>query len=69
MVKKSSTFIFLFLIIVYFVQANLVDRYKKGLIKLEADPGFGQKTSGDESIYDARCDLLRTPDGSFSSSF
>lgn len=65
MVKKNSTFIFLFLLIAYFVQANLVDIYKKGLIKLEADPSFGQKMSGDESIYDTRCDFLRTTDGSF----
>lgn len=64
MVKKSGTFIFIFLIIGYFVHASLVDRYKKGLIKLEAEPDFGAKTSGDESIYDTRCDLLRAPDGS-----
>ena len=65
MVKKSSTVIFLFLIVAYFVHARLLDIYKKGLIKLEADPSFGQKMSGDGSIYDTRCDLLRTPDGSF----
>ena len=65
MIRRSGTFIFLFLIVGYFAQANLVDKYKKGLIKLEADPGFGQKTAGGESIYDTRCDLICTPDGSF----
>jgi len=65
MVKRSGTLIFLFLIVGYFIHANLIDIYKKGVIKLEADPGFGQKTSGDESIYDTRCDLICTPNGSF----
>ena len=65
MVKKSSTFVFLFLLIGYCVYPSLIEVYKKGLIKLEADPGFGQKTSGDGSIYDTRCDFIRTPDGSF----
>ncbi len=65
MAKKSVIFVFFLSLIACFMSGSLVDTYKKGLIKLEADPSFGQKTSGDESIYDTRCDLLRTPDGSF----
>jgi len=65
MIKKSCGFVFLLLLICCFLDASLIDFYKKGLIKLKADPHFGQKMSGDESIYDTRFDLLRTPDGSF----
>lgn len=65
MIKKSGTFIILLLFVCCFLDASLIDFYKKGLIKLEADPHFGKNTSGDESIYDTRCDLLRSPDGSF----
>ncbi len=65
MIKKSCNSIFIFLLVFCFLDASLIDFYKKGLIKLEADPGFGKRTSGDESIYDTRCDFLRTPDGSF----
>jgi hypothetical protein len=65
MIKKSGNFVFLFLLICYCVHGSLIEVYKKGLIKLEADPHFGQKMSGDGSIYDTRCDFIRTPDGSF----
>ena len=65
MFKKSSTFILILLLIASFLNATLIDFYKKGLIKLEADPHFGKNTSGDGSIYDTRCDFLRSPDGSF----
>lgn len=65
MIKKSGTFIILLLFVYCFLDASLIDFYKKGLIKLEADPHFGQKMSGDGSIYDTRCDFIRTPDGSF----
>ncbi len=65
MFKKSSTFILILLLIASFLNATLIIFYKKGLIKLEADPHFGKNTSGDGSIYDTRCDFLRSPDGSF----
>ncbi len=65
MFKKSSAFILILLLIFCFLDATLIDFYKRGLIKLEADPHFGKNTSGDGSIYDTRCDLVRSPDGSF----
>jgi len=65
MIKKNGTFVFFFLLICYCVHGSLIEVYKKGMIKLEADPHFGQKTSEDGSIYDTRCDFIRTPDGSF----
>ena len=62
--KKSGTLLFLLLLIFYILNASLIDFYKKGLIKLEADPNFGQQTAQSEPLYDTRCDFLRAPNGS-----
>jgi len=65
MIKKSGTFLFLLLLIVCFLDASLLDFYKKGQIKLEADPHFGQQADQSEPLYDTRCDFLRALNGSF----
>jgi hypothetical protein len=65
MIKKSSTVFFLFLLLYWALNASLTDFYKKGRIKLEADPHFGQQTAQSEPLYDTRCDFLRAPTGSF----
>lgn len=65
MIKKSGTVFFLSLLLYCALNASLIDFYKRGLIKLEADPNFSQQTAQSVSLYDTRCDLLRVPNGSF----
>lgn len=64
MIKKSCAFIFSLLLIVCFLDASLIDFYKKGLIKLDADPNFGRQSAQSHPLYDTRFDLLRAPNGS-----
>jgi len=42
---------------------QLISHYKKGVIKLEADPQFGRSENWDLHIRDERQDLLVLPDG------
>jgi len=64
MIKKSGAIIFQLLLLYFALNASLLDFYKKGRIKLEADPNFGQQTAQSEPLYDTRCDFLRAPNGS-----
>ncbi len=61
--KKNVLFVFIFLLICHFLSGSLIDFYKKGLIKLEADPNFGRETDWNTLLYDFRFDLLYTPQG------
>jgi hypothetical protein len=63
LVKKNILFVFIFLLICCFLSGNLTDFYKKGLIKLEADPNFGRETDWNTLLYDFRFDLLYSPQG------
>lgn len=64
MIKRGVLLACFILLICCFLSASLTDFYKKGLIKLEADPNFGQQTAQSEPLYDTRCDFLRAPNGS-----
>lgn len=46
------------------LQGRLLDVYKKGVIKVIADPNFGKNTDWETLIYDANRSLLVVPDGS-----
>ncbi len=61
LIKKSILFVFNFLLICHFLSGSLTDFYKKGLIKLEADPNFGRETDWNTLLYDFRFDLLYSP--------
>lgn len=63
LVKKNISFVFIFLLIGCFLRGSLTDFYKKGLIKLEADPNFGRETDWNMLLYDFRFDLLYSPQG------
>ena len=63
LVKKNVLFVSIFLLIGCFLSGSLTDFYKKGLIKLEADPNFGQETDWNTLLYDHRFDLLYSPQG------
>jgi len=63
LVKKNILFVFIFLLICCFLSGNLTDFYKRGLIKLEADPNFGRETDWNTLLYDFRFDLLYSPQG------
>ncbi len=63
LVKKNISFVFIFLLICCFLSGSLIDFYKKGLIKLEADPNFGRETDWNTLLYDFRFDLLYSPQG------
>jgi hypothetical protein len=64
MINKSCTIFLHFILLYCALSVSQIDFYKKGLIKLEADPNFGQQTAQSVSLYDTRCDLLRAPNGS-----
>lgn len=64
MIKKGGALIFQLLFLNFILNASLVDFYKKGLIKLEADPVFSQQTAQSLSLYDTRCDFLHALNGS-----
>ncbi len=63
LVKKNISFVFIFLLICCFLRGSLIDFYKKGLIKLEADQNFGRETDWNTLLYDFRFDLLYSPQG------
>jgi hypothetical protein len=63
LIKKNILFVFIFLLICCFLSGSLTDFYKKGLIKLEADPNFGRETDWNTLLYDFRFDLLYSPQG------
>lgn len=55
---------FVVLLIGNFLNAELLDLYKKGRIKLEADPNFGRNTDWELLFYDLNKDFIMAPDGS-----
>ena len=63
LVKRNISFVFIFLLVCCFLSGSLTDFYKKGLIKLEAEPNFGRETDWNTLLYDFRFDLLYSPQG------
>ncbi len=62
--RVSALLLFVAVISLYSIsQGQLLPNYKKGMIKLEADPQFGQNEDWDLHIRDQRQNLLVTPDG------
>ncbi len=63
--KKIFTILFLFLFCFSFSYASLIDIYKRGAIKLVADPEFGKNTNWDEMFYKGIKSIAFASDGSF----
>ena len=63
LVKRNISFVFIFLLVCCFLSGSLTDFYKKGLIKLEAEPNFGRETDWNTLLYDFRFDLMYSPQG------
>ncbi len=62
----KGKFLFIFLIVVFFLDifpVNLIDVYKKGVIRLVDDPSFGKGTDWIELFYDQSKELAIAPDG------
>jgi hypothetical protein len=64
MISKKSVFVFIvFLIVTTCLNARLVDLYKKGLLKVEADSSFGNSTPWESLFYDKFHQLTVGPGG------
>ncbi|MCX6582931.1 MAG: 6-bladed beta-propeller, partial [Candidatus Aminicenantes bacterium] len=61
--KKVWPIVFLNIIIVSFLSAGLQDIYKKGAIKLEPSPGFGEGTDWAALFYDNAKEVIVAGDG------
>jgi len=63
---KNIFLLLLILLIVIFtnLNANLIELYKKGTIKLEPDPDFGKGVEWDSLFFDERKEIIVASDGS-----